>query len=374
MLNVHGFVSQGALLSTANNYLGQSKRGSVEFFEAAVTVSAEVVDRLRAGVQLFTRDLGTIGNYTAHVDWAYLDYAWREWLGVRAGRIKLPFGLYNEYSDIDPARTPILLPQSVYPIRNRDFLLAHTGAAIYGALPLGPVGTLDYNLAYGTMFVDISNQPAVSRLDTRDVVGAQLFWRTPLPGLRLGGTLVRLDMEFSGRLDAQMAAQFAMLGLAPPGFDGRYTAAYKDVNLMMGSMEWASHGWLVAGEYGRWFFDAESTPPALIPNKSENQERFYGMVGYRLLDWLHASVYYSVLFLDANDRSGTGMRFMMQPDRAYQKDLALTLRLDINEHWLFKLEGHYLDGTAELQNADNADPAARKKTWGLFLAKTTLSF
>ena len=64
----------------------------------------------------------------------------------------------------------------------------------------------------------------------------------------------------------------------------------------------------------------------------------------------------------------------MRPHRAYQRDLAVSLRFDVNEHWLFKLEGHYLDGTADLNSTDQPDIANRAARWGLFLAKTTLSF
>ena len=35
-IQLHGFVSQGALLTTDNNYLAQTERGSLEFTEAAV--------------------------------------------------------------------------------------------------------------------------------------------------------------------------------------------------------------------------------------------------------------------------------------------------------------------------------------------------
>ena len=99
------------------------------------------------GVQIFARDLGPIGDYGVKADWFYLDYRWRDWLGVRAGRNKIPFGLYNDASDADSARVPVLLPQSVYPTRNRDFLLAQTGVEVYGYLGLGPGGALDYRRA-----------------------------------------------------------------------------------------------------------------------------------------------------------------------------------------------------------------------------------
>src|SRR5688572_2702508 len=89
-LQLHGFVSQGFLLTSANNYLADSERGSFEFAEAGLNVTMPMTDRLRAGMQLFARDLGPIGDYQATLDWFYLDYRWRDWLGLRAGRLKLP--------------------------------------------------------------------------------------------------------------------------------------------------------------------------------------------------------------------------------------------------------------------------------------------
>src|SRR5688572_1945384 len=126
-LQVHAFVSQGFLKSSDNNFLASTDRGAFEFFEAGINVQKQLTPKMRWGIQLFTRDLGPIGNYTARVDWAFLDYRWRDWLGVRAGRIKLPFGLYNDTSDIDAAQPTALLPQAVYPAENLDFLLAQTG-------------------------------------------------------------------------------------------------------------------------------------------------------------------------------------------------------------------------------------------------------
>src|SRR6267142_5985687 len=95
-LEFHAFVSEGYLKSSDNNYLADSKRGSFEFWEAGINATKQLTDRLRMGIQLFSRDLGPLGDYKAKVDWAYLDYNWKDWLGVRAGRIKLPFGLYND--------------------------------------------------------------------------------------------------------------------------------------------------------------------------------------------------------------------------------------------------------------------------------------
>ena len=61
-------------------------------------------------------------------------------------------------------------------------------------------------------------------------------------------------------------------------------------------------------------------------------------------------------------------------DRAsFQADLALTARYDVNEFWMFKGEGHFIQGTADLSAADNP-PEKLEKNWGLFLVQTVLTF
>lgn len=373
-VEIHGFISQGALISTANDYLGHSARGSVEFFEAGVAVSTEVWDRLRIGLQLFTRDLGPFGDYALHLDWGYIDYQWRSWLGVRVGRVKLPFGLYNEYSDIDSARTAVLMPQSVYPTVNRDLLLAQTGGDIYGTIGLGPGGMLDYQLFAGTIFIDTADSAAITSVDVPYVAGGQIFWRTPLPGLRLGGSFIASEFDFHLTVDAETTAKLIMAGVVPMGFTGAYTASLDNIRLWVASIEYTRERLLIAAEYARWHFSLRSEIPALVPSREDDSERFYGLVTYRFADWLEVGGYYSVHFLDVNDRSGTGTRFAARPAQAYQKDLAASVRLDINEHWLVKLEAHFIDGIGDLRSADTANTAELQDQWGLFLAKTTLSF
>ena len=58
-------------------------------------------------------------------------------------------------------------------------------------------------------------------------------------------------------------------------------------------------------------------------------------------------------------------------------DVAATLRFDLNAHWLLKLEGHVMRGTAALDNRALNGGAERKDleaTWGVFLLKTTAYF
>jgi hypothetical protein len=381
-LAIHGFVSQGAFLSTDNDFLGRSERGSVEFLEAALNVSTEVTERLRIGAQLFTRDLGPIGNYTMNLDWAFIDYKWRDWLGLRAGRIKMPFGLYNEFADIDAARTPILLPQSVYPITSRDFQLAQTGFSIHGSAAL-PAGGVDYQLFGGALFIaestflDTGAQLELVEVDTKYVAGGQLFWRAPVTGLRIGASALHTNLALHLRADQLTTAALIMAGVVPMDFDGSFEYGLRDVTLAVGSIEYALDDWLFSAEYSRWVSEVYSTIPMVIPGLDQDEERFYGMVSRSFTPWLELGTYYSIHFFDIDDRDGNAPRNSMrfrESHRAYIKDLALSTRFDINDYWLWKLEAHYMDGTGGLADDDLDDPDNLAEHWGFFLIKTTVSF
>lgn len=119
-LDIHGFISQGFLQSDRNNFYADTEDGTFQFNEFGLNVSADVTDRLYAGLQLLSRDLGAIGNNSVELDWAQATYRWRAWLYLQAGCIKTPWGLYNETRDIDLLRTSIFLPPSLYSEDMRD--------------------------------------------------------------------------------------------------------------------------------------------------------------------------------------------------------------------------------------------------------------
>ena len=353
-LQIHGFISQGFLLTSANEYLADSSKGSFEFSEVGLNVTLPATDRLTLGLQVFSRKLGPIGDYRGALDWYYLDYHWRDWLGIRAGRVKLPFGLYNDSSDVDSARTAVLLPQSLYPAQNRDFLLAQTGAEVYGYAGLGRAGGLDYRLYAGTIFLDVRPQPGspftVLNLNVPYVAGGRVLW-LPFDGLRLGGSLQFL------RLETDL--------LVPPASGS--VALKVPATLWVASAEYFWRDFLFAAEYSRWVVKTESSNPSVFPESSTTSERAYLSGSYRANQWLQAGAYYSRFVPNVDQRTWP---------EGLQHDFALTLRFDVNAYWLIKAEGHYLRGTAGLSSSlnDNQSLRALEPHWALFALKTTASF
>ena len=123
---VHGFLTQGYFLtSNNNNFFGESKRGgSLGFTEIGVNASWALRPNVLLAVQVLSRRAGEAAKGEPELDFALLDYAAVETadrrLGVRLGRVRLPFGLYNDTRDVAFTRPSILLPQSIYFERTRE--------------------------------------------------------------------------------------------------------------------------------------------------------------------------------------------------------------------------------------------------------------
>jgi hypothetical protein len=349
-LQIHGFVSQGGLYTTSNNYLATTDDGSLAFTEAGINFTKQLDDRLTVGMQLFAQDLGESGSFRATFDWLYLDYHWRDWLGLRAGRVKLPFGLYNETQDIDAAIPVVLLPQSVYPAANRQFLLAQNGLDLYGFVPIGQAGAIDYEGYFGTLFLSIPNTIDVQfdPIDVPYIGGGQIMWETPLPGLRAGASAFHATLDTTAR----------ETGVPTPiGLEITQTQ-------WLASVEYSNNGFLLAAEYGR---SRSHTTESIIGSARLIAEHGYALAGYRWNPWFQSTLYYSLMYPEVGHRSG---------QQNQQHDAAASFRFDISPHWLVKLEAHYMRGTAALGPTlnDNQPLSALTNQWVLFVAKTTAYF
>lgn len=366
--HVHGFASQGFLASTRNNYLNESDGGDFRFTEAGLNASTALHPDVSIGAQAFLRELGPLGNYEVELAWGFLDWHRRADLGLRLGAFKLPYGLYNETADVDAARTPILLPQSVYNLQYRDFQTSATGAAAYGSAPTR-AGTLSYQLHFGWTFLETDGSVARTledfsrgalRVDHAHPIpgtGAALIWEAPGAPVRAGVTFQRyLDGELAFRIDPAARA---------PGIPERSSWTVDAFDMHVFSLEYRPSLWTLVAEYGQWNGDlANPYFPAPV-----HDERYYAQVSRVLRPDLEASAYWSVYHPDRNDRDGNRLE---SPERAYQKDLAVSLRFDVTDRWIAKVEGHEVVGTAALEHGVNPDGMARR--WRYLATKLTLAF
>lgn len=350
----HGFISQGYIKSTANNYLGNSQEGSYDFTEAGLNVRKVFTNRIDVGAQLFARKFGPTENFNAKFDWFYANYQHSNWMKFKVGRIKIPFGLYNDLSDIDAARVPILLPQSIYPAQNRNYLLAHNGAQVYGFGSLGKFGSFGYHLYGGSIHLDtpaVTNTALiVTQYDVPHLLGARVLWETPIEGLRTAFTAQNLDLKFKANQNGSPVS-----GEVP-------------VTQIVGSTEYTIRRRLtLASEYHRQYVKLQSIPTTAFNQTSTISERYYVMANYQLTEFWAPGIYFSRLNANLSRRAGRENR---------QSDLALYVRYDFTSNWLIKLEGHWMEGTAGLTTAlnDSNPLSSLNNHWLVFLVKTTAYF
>src|SRR5229473_6147981 len=200
-IEIHGFVTQGFLFTSHNNYLTmQSSAGSLAWTDGAVSFTDSLTDNLRVGIQLHMYQLGELGGPNVQVDWASGDYSVNDHLGFRAGKVKTPLGLFNDSQDVDAVFLWILLPQSSYPVDNKSFYLSHVGGEVYGNLTLGDrAGKLQYRGYAGQVYLDLTGGYLKESADHGlvftsapggKVYGSDLRWASPLKGLTLGSSAV----------------------------------------------------------------------------------------------------------------------------------------------------------------------------------------
>ncbi len=364
-VDIHGFISQGFFQSDQNNFFENSSEGTFEFNEMGLNFGTKLSGKLRLGIQFFARDICSIGNDEIIVDWAYADYRWKQWLGLRIGKTKAAMGLYNEYRDVDMLRTGVLLPQAVYYEILRDSLLAITGAGIYGKIDMKIAGQLDYQFHGGGTNIDENSGsahgieglgfPDISSIEVNRMFAWGLKWSTPVPGLLLGVSQTQIDLETNS-----VAANL--------------TLKYEPFNAFVYSIEYMWNDLIITAEMNDMNIDptlgAIGTDGS--PMGPENLMGRYISVAYRFTDWLEAMVAYSEFYDNADDMEGKN-KLEGREWEGWQKDWTLSLRFDINENWLFKLEGHLVNGVAQVLSTYMYD-TEDKEDWNMFAAKVTYSF
>lgn len=376
-LDIHGFVSQGFLKSEGNNIYADTKDGTFQFNEFGINFRTELTDRLSVGLQLFARDLGDLGNDDLAIDWAYGNYQWKEWLGIRAGKIKIPFGLYNQIRDLDMLRTSIFLPSGLYDEKNRDVFLANQGINVYGNMGLHQLGSLSYQVQVGEFQTNEGNKYRKDdfnarslTLDADTLYAGSLEWETPVDGLRLGASILQFAMNMSVTIGDDGIWQGVEI---PAGTV--FSIKMKEMRNWIVSAEYTLGDVIVFAEYNRWAHNnSESEMPGMQGHLREilNEEAYYVSVVYRVTSWLECGTYYSVERSDESNTPGGNTGEEDQNDRDSQEDFALTTRIDFNEHWTFKLEGHAINGTTSISPTDN--PNGIEEDSFLFAAKVTFNF
>jgi len=376
--------------SSEYDFLADTKGGTFQFNEAGLNLNVTLTPSFFIGMQTLARNLGDISNADLRLDWAQADYRWKDWLGIRAGIVKVPYGFYNETRDIDMLRTGVWLPTGVY---NEVFREAYDnlyGAKLYGHLFAGLLGSFNYQFGYGSkdfekgggtwkMMEVGARYNDIDEVKVNEAFTSSLIWSLPLDGLRIGGTFATVSWTARGKaIEYLSMTSHLHLDLE---------MKFRDTQIMAGDIEYTWGDLILAAEYMRLQTDILVNAVfhnLLIPQVDYSRiiEGFYVSAAYALTDYFEFIMSYSWSSSDVANYYRTDDRPIGYTARL--SDYCIAGRVDINDNWLFKAEIHLMDGTdwvnafnPDLTGTDEATNSAGgydEQWWYLFAAKVTYNF
>ncbi len=367
-LQIHGFATQGFILTSDNNFFGKSKDGSFDFTELGVNTSIRPILDMQISAQVISRRAGEGNDRDPQLDYGFLDYslisnASRK-LGIRLGRVKNPLGFYNDTRDVAFTRPSIFLPQSIYFGRTRNLALSSDGLNIYAEYRKG-FANLFYELEVGYPKVDDRETELAflgQKLQTQGGLDERLsyisrFIIEPTGGrirIALSGALVNIIFE-----PKTSAVKTGTIRFTPLIFSVQYNTEF----------------WSLSSEYALRYSRYRDVGPLSFNNTGES---YYLQGSYRISEQLEAVLRYDVLFQNQDDRSGTKFSAASTTGALahtrFAKDSTVGLRWDITSAWMSRIEYHYIDGTAWLPLSDNPVASATERYWDLFSILVSFRF
>jgi hypothetical protein len=362
---MHGFLTQGYFLTSNNNNLfGESTRGgSLGFTEIGVNASWVPRPDVQLAIQGLSRRAGGAAEGEPELDFALLDYAVAETadrrLGVRGGRVRIPFGLYGDTRDVAFTRPSILLPQSIYFDRTRELAISGDGILFYGE-ERGSWGSFLLEFL-GPFFPRVDNENSELAFFGKDLPGdldprvsflGRLIYETPLQGLRFAITGGRLSDNYNPRLSPEEGDFPGTDALEPVIFSAQYEAEH----------------WSLTSEYARRHIVQEGvfSPDSKLDIVGES---YYIQGIYRIDPHWEMVVRYDVFYANVDDRDGSEFEAAegLPSHLQFAKDWTVGVRYNISPSWMVRAEYHNVyGGTLFLFPQDNSDPFALSKKWDIF--------
>ncbi|MCM2972268.1 hypothetical protein [Larsenimonas suaedae] len=362
---VHGFLSQALVVSSANDFFGPSSSsgGSLEFYELGLNASMRPTDNLLMSAQVLSRRAGgDASDASPKLDYGLIDYQIHsdvdETFGIKVGRVKNPFGFYNQTRDVPFTRPSILLPQSIYFDRTRAQSLSGDGVVGYFDHRFDD-SSIRFQLGWGVPQVDDDVEDTVlmdilpGSLEAEPSLISQLLYE--YDGGRFVAALTYADVkaDYKSSVDA--------IG------DGRFS--YTPIVL---SLQYNSLNWSLTSEYAYRDRKLSHMGNDLF-NVNTIGESWYVQYVYRFnSDW-QGLLRYDVMISDRDDPDGHAFEaagFGKSYSR-YAYDRTVGVQWSATSQFLLSAEYHNVEGTGWLLNAERE---SESKYWGLFLLQASYRF
>ena len=364
-VQAHGFFSQSLVHTSNNRFGGASDDGvATEMREIGGNLSWRPgADWLVSG-QVLARWAGQSDKGDLRLDYGFVDHTLladhNSSVGLRLGKIKNPYGFFNTTRDVAHTRPGIIMPQSIYLDRIRNFFLAATGASLYGN-HVSNQGNLSWQISALHPEVDDPSLEYVFLLgDKPGHFEGKNSWLSQVMfdmggDWRVGLSLGEMNMRYRP-------------GSMPPLDE---LAGSNHLPTWVLSMERNTEKWSFTAEYGNTKVDGRDY---LISNSNNTTESWYLQATRRFGEGWQGFLRYDVTYFDKRDRNGNDFAASTGTlaYNRFAKDWAVGLRRDIGP-WALSGEWHHVDGTAWLSPTDTPVAASTEK-WDLLLLQAAWYF
>lgn len=367
---VHGFLSQGMTFTDHNQVFGTSQDGSLDFREIGLNGSVKPMPNLLISTQGLYRDTGSSDDLGVRLDFAQVDYSAPLLdsalvLGIRGGRTKVPFGLYNDSRDVLSTRPTVLLPQSIYfdTLALRQAMIAADGGVLYGRYTRG-----EHQLNFEFMTAE-----------PRDDVGGATAFLTNIPNAqgKMDGRAMFIGRALYEWMGGRGRLMFSVVDLDRDFHSSSPVTPSGNIKVMypLFSAQYNAERWSLTSEYGWIDSQRSGFLPVSLKNTSEN---FYVQGEYRLTQEISAVLRYDVFHVDREDRDGKALSKLtgLPAHRFYARDLTVGARWEFARNFLLAADYHYVNGTAWLNEKDNPDlmNGEGSSAWSLFTMMLSFRF
>lgn len=375
----HGFLSQSFVMTDENEFLGTSSDGSFKHNSVGLNASWKPSNKVQLSIQGLFKQIGNAQPKGTQLDYAIADLTlvdeFDHGAGLRLGRLKNPFGFFNETRDVAATRPSLLLAESIYIDYLQSIFHSMDSIGLYLRNETES-GTVSFESNFGKPLL------------TNDIV------RTLMGGLNVTGD-IRNERALMSRIMYEDAGGIWRTALSYVGFRGDYDVSTSDfssfgltdgtlnIKQLMLSAEYNWNGLQFISEMHRRnigisdSFNLFIPPATLIPfNVYDQSLGYYFQLGYRMREGMKAYIRYDEAYYDKGDKNGAKYQAQGRGNdhTAFAKDITVGLSYTPSFRWNFGIEYHYVNGTYWLPNLENPDVPNQEQYWNLFLAQVAYRF
>ncbi len=369
-VQAHGFLSQSVVFTSDNKIAGDSDGGGgFDLREIGGNLSWRPSSDWLISGQVLARWSGETDQGDLRLDYGFVEHnllnTGDDRVSLALGKVKNPYGFYNTTRDVAQTRPGILMPQSIYLDRIRNFFLASPGITLRGEHDRGDIG--------------VTWQASAMQIEADDPELEEVIFLRDLPGHFDGrrSWLGQVMTEYQGGLwraglsfgDVSVDYQ---PGTMPPFDEGSGHTSFQPWVI---SLQHNLEDFTLTGEYsqikllGQGYFNSQL-------NTSHTAEGWYLQGTWRLRQGWQSWLRYGEFYTDKDDKAGSHYLPVYEPYLGYSKDWVLGLRYDFTPDLALSTELHHVNGVASLSPRDNTGPPGSRFTreWDMLLLQLAWRF